>query len=47
MPTAAMIDYSGDIIDILEYWPSTKAKKDFPDVPAPIAATASEAHKDL
>jgi hypothetical protein len=35
-----MVDYENEIE---EYWP-TKVKKDFPDVPPRIAATASEAH---
>jgi hypothetical protein len=40
-----MTDFDGeyDVYLIREYWP-TKAKKDFPDVPERIAATASEAH---
>jgi hypothetical protein len=35
--------YDYDEFLIHESWP-TKAKKDFPDVPAQIASTASEAH---
>ena len=36
-------DEEYDVYVIREYWP-TKTKKDFPDVPAQIAAAASEAH---
>ncbi len=39
-PIAAMTNFENEIE---EYWP-TKVKKDFPDVPTPIATTASEAH---
>ena len=30
--------------NILEYWPKNSAGKSYPDVPTPLAATASEAH---
>jgi hypothetical protein len=30
--------------DLARYWPTTTGKKDFPDVPEPIATAASEAH---
>ena len=44
-PIAAMTEFSNDPEEywIEEYWP-TEPKKDFPDVPPQIAATASEAH---
>jgi hypothetical protein len=33
--------------DIETYWPTTRANKDYPDVPKPIGAAASEAYRCL